>query len=136
MALNYGCHIFCVDKFTSLHRKHQKKSVSPLSPESRKALRKLFMVTGNLFFYSAVTSLFLIGIVGRGVQLGPIGTAATSRPIMLASGDYDDGENGGMMIGRGNRNTRRKPAPVLLCPPQTPYAVQTRTRAIAVGASD
>jgi hypothetical protein len=26
------------------------------------------------------------------------------------------------MIGRGNRSTRRKPAPVPLCPPQTPYA--------------
>jgi hypothetical protein len=24
-----------------------------------------------------------------------------------------------MMIGRGNRSTRRKPAPVPLCPPQT-----------------
>jgi hypothetical protein len=28
---------------------------------------------------------------------------------------YDDGEIGGM-IGRGNRSTRRKPAPVPLCP--------------------
>jgi hypothetical protein len=26
------------------------------------------------------------------------------------------------MIERGNRSTRRKPAPVLLCPPQTPHA--------------
>jgi hypothetical protein len=25
------------------------------------------------------------------------------------------------MIGRGNRSTRRKPAPVPLCPPQNPY---------------
>jgi hypothetical protein len=24
-----------------------------------------------------------------------------------------------MMIGRGNRSTRRKPAPLTLCPPQT-----------------
>jgi hypothetical protein len=36
------------------------------------------------------------------------------------------------MIGRGNRSTRRKPAPVLLCPPQTPHAVRTRTRDAAV----
>jgi hypothetical protein len=35
-----------------------------------------------------------------------------------APGDYDNGEIGGM-IGRGNRSTRRKPAPVPLCPPQT-----------------
>jgi hypothetical protein len=49
-----------------------------------------------------------------------------------APGDYDNGEIGGM-IGRGNRSTRRKPAPVPLCPPQTPHAARTRTRAAAVG---
>jgi hypothetical protein len=54
--------------------------------------------------------------------LGPLGTAATNRPIVPASGDYDDGGTGGMMIGRGNRSTRRKPATVSLCPPQTPHA--------------
>jgi hypothetical protein len=54
--------------------------------------------------------------VGGGVQLGPLGTAATDRPIVPAPGDYDDGEVGGM-IGRGNRSTRRNPAPVPLCPP-------------------
>jgi hypothetical protein len=37
------------------------------------------------------------------------------------------------MIGRGNRSTRRKPAPVPLCPPQTPHATRTGTRATAVG---
>jgi hypothetical protein len=37
------------------------------------------------------------------------------------------------MIGKGNRSTRRKPAPVPLCPPQTPHAARTRTRAAAVG---
>jgi hypothetical protein len=54
---------------------------------------------------------FLIGIVGGGVQLGPLGTAATNRPIVPAPGEYEDEEIGGM-IGRGNRSTRRKPAPV------------------------
>jgi hypothetical protein len=53
-------------------------------------------------------------------------------PIVPASGDYDDGEIGGM-IGRGNRSTRRKPTPVPLCPPQTPHSAHTRTRAAAVG---
>jgi hypothetical protein len=48
-----------------------------------------------------------------------------------APGDYDNGEIGGM-IGRGNRSTRRKPAPVPLCPPQTPHTARTRTRAAAV----
>jgi hypothetical protein len=45
---------------------------------------------------------FLIYIVGGGVQLGPLGSAATNRPIVPAPGDYDDGEIGGMMIGNGN----------------------------------
>jgi hypothetical protein len=27
-----------------------------------------------------------------------------------------------MMIGKGNRSTRRKPAAMPLCPPQTPHA--------------
>jgi hypothetical protein len=43
--------------------------------------------------------------------MGPLGTAATNRP---APGDYDDGEIGGMMIGRENPSTRRKPAPAPL----------------------
>jgi hypothetical protein len=73
----------------------------------------------------------LIDIVGGGVLLRPLGTAATNRPIVPAPGDYD-GEIGGM-IGRGNRCTRRKPAPVPLCSPQTPHAARTRTRAAAVG---
>jgi hypothetical protein len=68
----------------------------------------------------------------RGGIPGPLGTAATKRPIVPAPGDYDDGEIGGM-IGRGNRSTRRKPAPVPLCPPQTPHAARTRIRAAAVG---
>jgi hypothetical protein len=41
--------------------------------------------------------------------LGPLGTAATNRPIVPAPGNYD-GESG-KMIGRGNRSTRRKPCP-------------------------
>jgi hypothetical protein len=62
--------------------------------------------------------LFLIGIVGvgwGGVQLGPLGTAATNRSIVPAPGDYD--EEIGRMIGRGTRSTWRKPAPAPLCPP-------------------
>jgi hypothetical protein len=51
---------------------------------------------------------------------------------MSAPGDYDNGEIGGM-IGKGNGSTRRKPAPVPLCPLQTPHAARTRTRAAALG---
>jgi hypothetical protein len=60
--------------------------------------------------------------MGGGVQLGPLGIAATSRPIVPAPGDYDDEEIGGMIIGKENRSTRRKPAPVPLFPPQTTHA--------------
>jgi hypothetical protein len=45
-----------------------------------------------------------------GVQLGPLGASATSWPMVPAPGDYDDVEFGGMMTGKGNRSTRRKPA--------------------------
>jgi hypothetical protein len=75
---------------------------------------------------SSTVIIFLI-FIGCGVQLGPLGTAATNRPIVPAPGDYGNGEIGGMMIGRGNRSTRRKPAPVPLCSPQTPHAARTRT---------
>jgi hypothetical protein len=67
---------------------------------------------------------FLIDIVGVGVQLGPLGTAATKKLIVPVPSDYDDGEIGGM-IGRGTRSTRRKPAPVPLCPPQVSHAAGT-----------
>jgi hypothetical protein len=60
-----------------------------------------------------------------GVQLGPLGTAATNRPIVPAPGDYDDGEIGGM-IGRGNRSTQRKPAPMPLTPPQISHDLTGR----------
>jgi hypothetical protein len=53
-------------------------------------------------------------------KLGPLGTSATEWPIVPAPVDYGDGEFGGMKIGRGNRSTRRKPAPAPLCPTQIP----------------
>jgi hypothetical protein len=43
--------------------------------------------------------------VGGGVQFGPLGTTVTNRPIVRAPGDYDDGEIGGMMIGKGTEVT-------------------------------
>jgi hypothetical protein len=52
--------------------------------------------------------------MGKGVQLGSLGTAATNRPIVTTPGDYDDGELGGMMIGKGNRSTRQRLIRLLL----------------------
>jgi hypothetical protein len=77
--------------------------------------------------------IFLIGIVGGGIQMGPLSTAATNRPTVPTPCDYVNEEIGGMMIGRGNRSTRRKSVPVPLCPPQIPHSARTRTRTAAVG---
>jgi hypothetical protein len=46
-------------------------------------------------------------------------------------GEGDCGAIGGMKIGRGNQSTRRKPAPVPLCPPLD--QTRDRTWAAAVG---
>jgi hypothetical protein len=92
--------------------------------------RLVLLVTAR--FESTGYTFLLIGIVGGGVQLGPLSTAATNRPIVPAPDDCDDGEIGGM-IGKGNRSTRRKPSPMPLCPPQIPHAVRSWTRAAAVG---
>jgi hypothetical protein len=80
--------------------------------------------------------IIIIIIVVSGVRLSPLGTAATTgllyQPQMID--DRDCGEIHGMKIGRGNRSTRRKPAPAPLCPPQIPHdQTCTRTRAAAVG---
>jgi hypothetical protein len=72
----------------------------------------------------------------HGVRLSPLATAATTgllyQPQMI-----DDGECvaiGGMKISRGNRSTRRKPAPMPLCPPQIPHDLTwAGSRAAAVG---
>jgi hypothetical protein len=71
-----------------------------------------------------------------GVRLNPLGAAATSgllyRPQMIDDGDY--GAIDGMKIGRGNRSTRRKPAPEPHCPPQIPHdQTRARTQAAVVG---
>jgi hypothetical protein len=57
---------------------------------------------------------------GGGVHLGPLGT------IVPTPGDFYDEEIVGMMIGRGNRSTRRKPTPVPLYTPYTPHALPGR----------
>jgi hypothetical protein len=64
--------------------------------------------------------------------LGPLGTAATNRPTVLAPADYDDGEIG-EMIGRGNRSTLRKTCPSAALSTTNPHAARKRTRAAVVG---
>jgi hypothetical protein len=60
------------------------------------------------------------------IQLVSLRASATNWPIVPAPGDYDDGEFGGMVIGKGNRSTRRKPAPVPLCPLRIPHEMTGR----------
>jgi hypothetical protein len=57
-------------------------------------------------------------------------------PLYQSRMIHDDecGAVSGIRTGRGNRNIRRKPAPVPLCPPQIPHDLTwSRTRAAAVG---
>jgi hypothetical protein len=71
-----------------------------------------------------------------GVRLSPLGTVATIgllyQPQMIDDGDC--GAIGGMKIGRGNPNTRRKPAPTPFYPPQIRHdQTRARTRTAVVG---
>jgi hypothetical protein len=80
------------------------------------------------------SSFFLVYL--RGVRLSALGTSATVgllyQPRMMDDDDY--GAVGGLRIGRGNRSTRRKPAPVPLCTPKIPHDLTwDRTRAAAMG---
>jgi hypothetical protein len=58
--------------------------------------------------------------MGVGVRTGSTRHVGHFWPIVPAPCDCEDGEFGGMKIGRGNRSTRRKPAPEPLCPPHNP----------------
>jgi hypothetical protein len=65
------------------------------------------------------TFRFISVIRSRTVGRTPwMGDQFVARPLLTAPDDYDDGEVSGMYgFGRGNRSTRRKPAPTPLCPP-------------------
>jgi hypothetical protein len=66
-------------------------------------------------------------------KLGALGTATTYTPIMPALSDYVDGEMGGMMIGKGNRSTRRKLLQCRFVHHKPHMPARTRNRAAAVG---
>jgi hypothetical protein len=80
-------------------------------------------------------ALPIIFITLSGVRLSALGTVATTG--LLYQSQIDDGycgAIGGMKIGRGNRSTRRKPAPAPHSPPQIPDSqTRARTRAAEVG---
>jgi hypothetical protein len=62
----------------------------------------------RISYIYCIGALFLNDILGCGVQLGPLGTAATNRPVVPAPSDYDDGTIGGILA-KENISTRRKP---------------------------
>jgi hypothetical protein len=91
------------------------------------------LVIFSLWLYSPILGLcslhktfrFITGTRSRAVSSTPwTGDQLVTRPLLTAPGDFDDdGEVGEINgFGRGNRITRRKPAPTPLCPPQIPLA--------------
>jgi hypothetical protein len=86
---------------------------------------------GNVLYHIRI--LFFL-VSWAGLRLSPLGTLTTTGLLYQLRVIDDECEAvGGMRIGRRNRNTRRKPAPVPLCPPQIPhYLTWSGTRAAAV----
>jgi hypothetical protein len=81
-----------------------------------------------LFSYSNTCFPFWSGVEPSPPLLRPLLAYCTSPP--------DDDECGavGGMLGRGNRNTRRKSASVLLCTPKIPHdLIRTWTRVTTLG---
>jgi hypothetical protein len=72
-----------------------------------------------MFLHRKDTFIFLFSYILSGVRLSALGSVATTgllyQPRMV---DDECGAIGGLKTGRGNRSTRRKPAPAPLCPPQ------------------
>jgi hypothetical protein len=71
-------------------------------------------------FKSKKIETFLI-IILNGVILSPLCAADNTDSTVPAPDDGDCGAIGGTKVDRGNRSTRRKSAPVPLCPPQIPH---------------
>jgi hypothetical protein len=84
---------------------------------------------GVIFFIFLIILIGIVGVESNWVHsaLRPlIGLLCQSRVIMMTEKLVE-------WLARGNRSIRRIPAPVPLCPPQTPHAARTKTRAAAVG---
>jgi hypothetical protein len=85
-----------------------------VAPKTNISINQSVILTDTLIAMTKIKNcqvFFLIRIVGSGVQLGPLGTLATNRPIVTAPGDYDDAEIGAMMIGSGTPKYSEKTCP-------------------------
>jgi hypothetical protein len=79
-----------------------------------------------------ISSVWMAPACSMWVFLGGATSGLLYEPQMIEEDDC--GATGGMKIGRGNRSTRRKPAPAPLCPPQISHdETRARNRAAAVG---
>jgi hypothetical protein len=88
------------------------------------------------FFIGLFWRPLCLTILLSGVRLSPLGTAATTGLFYQTQmiDNSDCGAISGMKIGRGNRSTRRNPAPVPFCPQQIPHDLtRPQTRAAAAG---
>jgi hypothetical protein len=106
--------------FCSMKLVHSSRTCEQLKTAGRRKLEQDNYVDDYRLQSSFVGMKFFFTLWGGTKSLG---TAATSgllyKPQMI---DEDGcGAIGGMKIGRGNRSTRRKPAPAPLCPPQIPH---------------
>jgi hypothetical protein len=90
-----------------------------MSKHRSQYVMNMHMIQVFKLIYSFNLIFFNLHRGGMEFKLGPLGTSATHWPFVPAPGDCENGESGGMN-GRGNRSTRRKPAPTPLCPPQIP----------------
>jgi hypothetical protein len=82
----------------------------------------------------SIQPFFLIHIVGGRVQTGSTWHIGHFWPTVPSSGNCEDGEFGGIKIGKGNWSTLRKPTTAPLCPPQIPLdQTQVWTWGAAVG---
>jgi hypothetical protein len=85
-----------------------------LSETCNMTCRMIFQHLQSFFFFSSFPPLC-------GGTLGTVATTGLLYQPWMVGGGGDCGVIGGMKIGGGNRSTRRKPAPVPLCPPQIPH---------------
>jgi hypothetical protein len=94
------------------------------------------MVTVETYVISPLSPYLFLQFAWWGVESNWVHLAR--RPLIgllwPAPADYDDGELGGMKIGRGNRSTGKRSAPASLSSPQIPLdQTGERTQAAAVG---
>jgi hypothetical protein len=110
-------------------KKKKKKTSVQLYVFPSSATSLLFSI--YTYLRLCLCSSLLLSFFLSAVRLSPLGTSATVG-LLYQTRMIDDecGVVGGMRIGRGNRSTRREPAPVPLCPPQITHDLTwDRTRA-------